>query len=204
MKDVAIDSKLITDFIEISHRLRTHQLTTGGGGGISLTIPESNKLLIKGWEIATEDVTEESISLIDISGNQQNQVKPCLETPLHLAVIKAREDIGAVIHAHAAYSTAFGNIRSLIDDGMLVNYNMLRNAVFTSYATPGSIELAQLVAKPFEETHVTCVFMEDHGVTVVGKNIYDAYYRLDMFENDAKIFILSHLLKKRSDIIGTP
>jgi len=190
-----IDRKWIGDFIEISRRIPKRGLTTGGGGGISMRIPDSEKILIKGWEVASEDLREEDISLVDLHGKQLNDVRICLEGPLHLEVLKTRKEIGAVIHAHPPYSTAFGNIRPNLTDGDLKNYPFLRQAVFTPFSEPGSPELARSVSQPFRQDGVICVFMQDHGVTVVGPNIYAAYYNLDFLEGAAKGFVLTALLK---------
>ncbi len=189
--------KLTRDFIFISHRLRQSELTFGGGGGISMRTLRSKKVLIKGWEVASEDAGVKDISLVDLDGKRLNRVKPCLETPLHLEVLKANEDIRAVIHAHPPYGTAFGNIKRKLKKGHLKNYGYLRAGVFTPYADPGSRKLAETVARPFRNPGVFCVFMEDHGVTVVGPDIYTAYYRLDFLEGAAKAFILT-LLSNRS------
>ncbi len=191
-----IDRKWIGDFIEVSRRIPKRGLTTGGGGGISMRIPGSEKILIKGWEVASEDLREEDISLVDLRGNQLNEVRICLEGPLHLEVLKTRKDVGGVIHAHPPYSTAFGNIRPKLTDGDLKNYPFLRQAVFTPYADPGSQDLARYVSEPFRNEGVICVFMQDHGVTVVGPDIYTAYYRLDFLEGTAKGFVLTALLGK--------
>lgn len=190
-----IERKWIDDFIEISRRVAKRGLTTGGGGGISMRVPGTEKIVIKGWEVASEDLREEDISLVDLSGNQLNEVKVCLEGPLHLEVLKTRKEIGAVIHAHPPYSTAFGNIRPILTDGDLKNYPFLNQAVFTPYAEPGSQELARYVSEPFRREGVICVFMQDHGVTVAGPDIHSAYYRLDFLEGMAKSFVLTALLK---------
>ncbi len=190
-----VDRKWIGDFIEISRRIPKRGLTTGGGGGVSMRIPDSEKILIKGWEVASEDLREEDISLVDLHGKQLNDVRVCLEGPLHLEVLKTRKEIGAVIHAHPPYSTAFGNIRPRLTDGDLKNYPFLRQAVFTPHADAGSQDLARNVSQPFLRGGVICVFMQDHGVTVVGPDIYTAYYNLDFLEGAAKSFVLTALLK---------
>ena len=194
MNPVNIDRKLINDFIEVSHRLRTRGLTTGGGGGISIQIENTDRVLIKGWEIASEDLKEEEISLVDIEGNQLNNMKPCLETPLHLEVLKAKKELGSVIHAHPPYATAFGSLKPKIGEDQIKHYGMLKRAIFTPYADPGSKELANLVSAAFQGKDVLCVLMEDHGVTVAGKDVYNAYYRLDMLEGYAKSFLLKMIL----------
>jgi len=50
--------------------------------------------LIKGWEVASEDLREDDIALVDLQGKPLNEVKICLEGPLHLEVLKTRKDIG--------------------------------------------------------------------------------------------------------------
>lgn len=190
-------TQMIKDFIKVSHRLRTRELTFGGGGGISMRIPRSRKVLIKGWEVASEDAGKKDISLVDLDGKQLNRVKPCLETPLHLEVLKVRKDIRAVIHAHSPYLTSFGNVKSRLPKDSFKNYLFLgMTTAFAPYADPGSKELAELVAKPFQKEEVICVFMEDHGVTVVGTDIFNAYYRLDFLEGMAKTFVLTKLIRR--------
>ncbi|NWF55966.1 MAG: class II aldolase/adducin family protein [Syntrophaceae bacterium] len=187
--------KLIEDFLEISHRLRQGGLTFGAGGGISARIPRSSKVLIKGWEVASEDAREKDISLVDLEGKQLNHVKPCLETHLHLETLKVREDIRAVIHAHSPYLTSFGKVKKHLPKGRLRNYPFLNLSTdFAPYADPGSKELAHSVAGPFRKEEVICVIMEDHGVTVVGADLFKAYYRLDILEGMAKTFILTEIL----------
>jgi len=191
-----VDRKWIDDFIEISRRIPSRGLTFGGGGGNSLRVPNSEKVLVKGWEVASEDLREEDIALVDLQGKALNDVRICLEGPLHLEVLKTRKDIGAVIHAHPPYSTAFGNIRPNLTDGDLGNYPFLCQAVFSPYAEPGSNDLARFVSEPFRKEGVICVFMQDHGVTVVGPDIYTAYHRLDFLEGASKAFVLTALLKE--------
>jgi len=196
MKGKDSSEKLIKDFIHISRRLRQRELTFGGGGGISMRIPRSKGVLIKGWEVSSEDAGAKDISLVDLDGKRLNGVKPCLETPLHLEVLKANGDIRAVIHAHPPYATALGNIKEKLKKDRLKNHGYLRAGIFTPYADPGSRKLAEIVARPFRNPEIFCVFMEDHGVTVVGPDIYMAYYRLDFLEGAAKAFILTLLAKQ--------
>jgi len=195
MKKVSISSKLIRDFMDISYRLRRRNLTYGGGGGISFMAGNSNQVLIKGWEVACEDAGPKDIALMDLSGKRLNSVRPCMEAPLHLEVLKARKDIKAVIHAHPPYLTAFGNVKSRLKNGQMKNYPLLQKTAFSPYADPGSKKLADGVAQPFQKEGVICVLMEDHGVTVVGANIHQAYYRLDIMEGMAKTFVLTQLLR---------
>jgi L-fuculose-phosphate aldolase len=189
--------KLVKDFLEISHRLRQRELTFGGGGGISMQIPASRRVLIKGWEVASEDAGKRDISLVDLDGKKLNRVKPCLETPLHLEVLKTRKDIRAVIHAHSPYLTSFGNVKSILPKDYLKNYPFLEmTTAFAPYADPGSKDLAQVVANPFRKEEILCVLMEDHGVTVAGGDIFNAYYRLDILEGMAKTFVLTKLIRQ--------
>jgi ribulose-5-phosphate 4-epimerase/fuculose-1-phosphate aldolase len=199
MTKMNISPQLVADFMEISHRISARGLTTGTSGGISIRVPESENILLKGFGVASADLKEKDIALVDPSGKPLNGVKPCLETQLHLAVLRARKNIGAVIHAHAPFATAFGNVKRELEQGVLKknvkSHDYLIQAAFTEHANSGSEELAKNVAKPFQKENVICAFMEDHGVTVVGSDIYKAYNNLDKLEGKAKSFILTMLLR---------
>ncbi|MBA7571291.1 hypothetical protein ES708_13050 [subsurface metagenome] len=63
----------------------------------------------------------------------------------------------------------------------------------TAEAPAGTQELADNVAAAFKGNDRKLVLMENHGVTVVGGDLYDAYFTLDEVEDMAKVFFFSHM-----------
>lgn len=65
---------------------------------------------------------------------------------------------------------------------------------FVKYIKPGTLDLAKSVAESL--TNGDASFMENHGVVVVGKNLIDAYSKIELLEEFSKSFIYSKLLGK--------
>lgn len=63
--------------------------------------------------IPYEDLTPEMIPLVDIDGNiVEGDTKPSSELPMHLAVMRARPDVNAVVHTHSKFSTILSSSMS--------------------------------------------------------------------------------------------
>jgi ribulose-5-phosphate 4-epimerase/fuculose-1-phosphate aldolase len=191
-----VDRKWIDDFIAISHRIPRRGLTFGGGGGNSLRVPNSEKVLVKGWEVPSEDLREEDIALVDLQGNALNEVKICLEGPLHLGS-KGPEGYQAVIHAHPLIRARLLNIRPNLTDGDLKNYPFCARPS-SAPAEPGSDDLARRFRTLSQEGGCLCLY--GTRVTVVGPDV-TAYHRL-FLEGASKAFVLTALLKNKMGTIN--
>lgn len=81
-------------------------------GHVSLRLPDQpDRFLMKPAGIGLEEMTDENIITVDIEGNKiagaggrHNEVF------IHSEVLRARPDVSAVIHTHAAYAVAFSSL----------------------------------------------------------------------------------------------
>jgi L-fuculose-phosphate aldolase len=62
----------------------------------------------------------------------------------------------------------------------------------TAYATPGSPEGANVVRVPIRNHDA--VLLDRHGVVTVGRDLLEAYYRLEKVENAAQMLAMAHCL----------
>jgi L-fuculose-phosphate aldolase len=161
-------------------------------------------MLIKGWacRIGLEWVpTYQYVATVNLDGTVMGTERPKMEVDIHRLVYKVRDDVGAVIHAHPSYLTAFMMVRHKLNksqESFLKNYTGGINEVLTEApaaadAVHGSIELAENVAEAFKGNKKKLVFMENQGKTVAGGDLYDAFFTLDNMENVAKVFFLVHM-----------
>lgn len=87
-------------------------VTKGASGHVSARIPGTDRILIKAKgpdEEALEFATERDIILIDIEGavlEAPDGLDAPNETSMHLAVYRARPEVGSVIHSHPAWVVA--------------------------------------------------------------------------------------------------
>ncbi|MAE96383.1 MAG: fuculose phosphate aldolase, partial [Deltaproteobacteria bacterium] len=82
-------------------------LVEGTAGNLSTRLPDGN-VLMSPSSIDYELMTAEDLAVIDLEGKVlEGERAPTTEKALHLACLRAHDDIGAVIHSHAKYATMF-------------------------------------------------------------------------------------------------
>ncbi len=210
--------------VEMGTKLYAKGFAPGMSGNISCRC--ENKIFITGTGFCLGDLSESKIAVLDYEGIQilnaaelpdkstlhesgtklralalQNdgfvEAKPSSEGAMHIEIYKKRQDIGAIIHAHCPYSTALGISKDYKYLPILAEAEVLLGKVpVVDYATPSTHELAQKVAENFNENNA--VIMSNHGVTVCGKNLQDTFYRLEILESYAQVYLFSGLLGNRS------
>src|SRR5512134_2752275 len=87
-----------------AQRMHAVGMVVGTAGNVSARIPGENRVAITPSSLAYQDMTPEDIQVVDLDGNQvTNGRPPSFELGVHLAVYRARDDVGAVFHTHATY-----------------------------------------------------------------------------------------------------
>ena len=78
-----------------------------GFGHISVRLPGADRYMVTRHSAAM-DAKAEDFLVFDLDGNKLEGagVTPG-ENPIHLEILRARPDVGSVIHYHGMYSTAF-------------------------------------------------------------------------------------------------
>ena len=80
-------------------------LTWGNASGIDR---DRGLVAIKPSGVAYDELTEEDIVVLDLDGNVvQGERRPSTDTPTHLALYRAFEDIGGIVHTHSTWSVAW-------------------------------------------------------------------------------------------------
>lgn len=80
-------------------------LTWGNASGIDR---EQGLVAIKPSGVAYDELTEDDIVVVDLDGNVvHGERRPSTDTPTHLVLYRAFEEIGAVVHTHSTWSVAW-------------------------------------------------------------------------------------------------
>jgi L-ribulose-5-phosphate 4-epimerase len=84
---------------------RLAPLTWGNASGIDR---ERGLVAIKPSGVAYDELTEEDIVVLDLDGNVvEGERKPSTDTPTHLALYRAFDEIGGIVHTHSPWSVAW-------------------------------------------------------------------------------------------------
>lgn len=190
MSDINLHKKEIAYFMR---RLYKQGLTSTSGGNISVRI-SAEEILISPSQTDKGRMKASQIIRMKTDGTFDNKLfKPSMEFGFHLAIYKSRSDVQAIVHAHPVLATSFAVSHKTIQcDLMGESRAILGTPVFASYALMGSENLANNVALAFENSNV--VLMENHGIITAGNSLLEAFDRMEVLENTARINILAGLL----------
>ncbi len=183
---------LRSNICSIGKRLYEKGFSPGHSGNISARIED--KILLTPSGLNLGELEPEDIVIIDIDGNiSEGNKKPTSEKNMHIGIYKNRPEIKAIIHCHAPKSSAFAVAGIPLDAPILAeNVFALGEVPLISYEMPSSDKLANKVAEALKNSEA--VLMANHGVSVVGKNLSDAYYKLETLEYYAEVYLWSKVL----------
>jgi L-fuculose-phosphate aldolase len=169
-------------------------LTVGTAGNISAR-GEHDTMLITPTGTGKGMLEEDKIVVIDIKdGKTIGGGKPSIETPFHLAFYRARPETNAVIHTHPVYCTALAvkglTVQpGLTPEGLLV---LGRNVPLVPYATPGTDDLARILTEA--PSTASTFLLEKHGAIAVGRDMTEAFHRMETLEFIAQLQFNLHAL----------
>ena len=132
-------------------------------------------------------MTLDDLVVCDLDGNVVEGTRsPTTEKMLHLACLKAYDDIHAVIHCHAKFCTMFAithqPIPCVIEE---VEVFVGGDVPVANYKFTGSQDLADEVSKWVGDR--AAVLMANHGLLTVGKSPKDALKIANLVEITAEM-----------------
>jgi L-ribulose-5-phosphate 4-epimerase len=88
--------------------LQTHGLVTLTWGNASAIDRERGLMAIKPSGVSYEAMTAEDIVLVDLDGNViDGDRRPSTDTPTHIALYRAFDEIGGIVHTHSTWATSW-------------------------------------------------------------------------------------------------
>ena len=186
--------------VKAGRELHDKGLVRGTSGNISARILGTDTFLIKPSGARMVCLRPKELVLVDSQGNKiRGESNVSLETPMHAAIYRARNDVQAVVHTHAPTATAFGMAKTEILPIQVEMFMLLPNGVpIVPFELPGSKALSSAVQKKI--TNHNAVVLENHGIVTVGATIEAACDLNEMVEEGAKIQLLVMTLAGRDAI----
>jgi L-fuculose-phosphate aldolase len=186
--------------VKASKQLYEHGLVRGTSGNISARIPSTDTFLIKPSGVYMGFLKTEELVLVDFKGNKiRGKRNASAETPIHVAIYRAREDVQSVMHTHAPTATAFGIAGTEIIPLQIEMFMLLpRGVPIIPFKPPGSKALAEAVQKKI--TDYDAVILENHGIVTVGSTIEAACTLNEMVEEAAKIQFTAVMLAGKDGV----
>jgi L-fuculose-phosphate aldolase len=134
------------------------------------------------------------MAYVDIEGHILDySQKPSSELPMHLEIYRQRPEICAIIHAHPPFTTAFTVAGLSLATPVLPEVFVMCGRIPTAaYATPSTIESADVIRDLIKDHDV--ILLDHHGAVSCGKNLDEAYYKMEKLEHAAKTMLAANSL----------
>jgi L-fuculose-phosphate aldolase len=176
---------LINGIVDICQKLDQKGFVANHDGNVS--VKYEDVLLATPTAEAKASITPEMIISCNYEGKKVEGIgNPFSEIKLHLAAYNTRDDAVAVVHAHPPFSTARGLINRPLENSLPEAVVSIGDVIpVAPYAMPGSLESEKSVEEAFGLADV--IMIEGNGVLAIGKNLEEAYLRLELLEHMAKI-----------------
>lgn len=185
--------KLKQDIVEIGKRLYNKGFVASNDGNISIRISE-NEILITPTGVSKGYMSPADILKVDLNGNVlAGSGKPTSEMKMHLAAYRKRAEIRGIVHAHPPVATAFAVARKICDKIALPEVIFSLGLIsLADYGTPTTDEVPKSIEKSL--TSSDAILLSNHGALTLGKDIYDAYYKMETLEHFCLITMYARIL----------
>lgn len=185
--------KLKQEICEIGQRLYQKGFAAANDGNISCRVSES-EVLCTPTMMSKGFLKPDDLCLVDMEGKQiAGHRKRTSEIMLHLAIMKARPEVKAVVHCHPPHATAFGIAREPVPQCVLPEVEIfLGNVPITKYAIPGGEEFANTILPFVNQANV--IILANHGTVSYGETVERAYWWTEILDAYCRMLMLARSL----------
>lgn len=171
--------------VGLHEELPRHNLVVWTGGNVSARDPESNLVAIKPSGVRYEDLTAESMVVVDLAGNVvEGTLNPSSDTASHLYIYRHRPDVNGVVHTHSRYATAFAAVGRPIPVYLTAQADEFGGEIpCAGFALIGDDSIGALVVEGIG--HSPAILLKNHGVFTVGPSAVAAVKAAVMVEDIA-------------------
>ena len=167
---------------DIGRRLWTRDYTDGNGGNITIRVGD-NLALCTPTLICKGFMKPADMCLVDLDGKQlAGTRKRTSEAMTHFGIMKRQPACKSCVHAHPPHATAFAIANTGIPSCLIPEAEVFLGKIgIAKYQTPGTPANADEVGEVGKDHQA--VLMQNHGVIVWGKDVEDAYWKMENIDS---------------------
>ncbi len=173
--------------------LPRNNLVAWTSGNVSARDPETNLVVIKPSGLKFDDLTPESMVIVDMNGKVvEGSLKPSSDTASHCYIYRNMPHVYGVVHTHSRYATAFAVVGKSIPCYTTAMGDEFGGEIpLGGFALIGGEEIGQRVVEALNGSKSPACILLNHGVFSTGKNAEHAVKAAVMTEDNAAIVWLA-------------
>lgn len=189
--------KLKQEVLEANLLLPKYGLVTFTWGNVSAVDRESGIMIIKPSGVEYDSMTAEDMVAVSLETGEvvEGRYKPSSDTPTHLALYKAFEGVGGIVHTHSRWATSFAQAGRGIEPLGTTHADYFYGEIpCTRAMTPDEIngkyekETGTVIIEAFkgiDPLTIPAVLVKSHGPFTWGKTAAEAVHNAVVLEEAA-------------------
>jgi L-fuculose-phosphate aldolase len=181
------------DLVSVCRRIYDKGWVAMNDGNVSIRLDE-DRILCTPTAISKGLIELDDLIVCDLSGRKiEGQREGTSEIKMHLTIYSMRPDVRSVVHAHPPVATGFAAAGKALDKALLPEIIIHLGAVpLAAYGLPGTPALSDGMVPLIPD--YDALLLENHGCTSYGRDVWEAFFRMEMVEHFARITLVAELL----------
>jgi len=177
------------DLVRLHLELPKNNLVAWTSGNVSARDPESGLIIIKPSGIKFEDLTPETMVVVNSAGELvEGDHKPSSDTASHCYIYRHMPAVYGVVHTHSRYATAFATLGREIPCVTTAMGDEFGGAIpCGGFALIGGEEIGEVVVDTLQGSRSPSCLLQSHGVFATGPSAEKAVKAAVMTEDNAAI-----------------
>jgi len=178
---------------EVGRRVWLKGWVASNDGNISMKL-DDRFIITTPTGVSKGFMSPDMLVKIDMDGNvREGYMRPSSESKIHIEAYRQRPDIGSVLHAHPPVCTGYAVANIPLDFQTLPEIIISLGSIpLAEYGTPSTTELSDSITE-LVKCH-DAILLANHGAMTLGKDVMQAYYKMESVEHFAAISLTAHQL----------
>ena len=171
------------------------RLAAGTGGNLSARA-SADCVLVTPSGVSLGELKPDQIVAVDMAGKAVGEARgyrPSKESSWHLQIMRARPDVGGVVHLHSPYCVGVSYIDPQWPGFTVTAAKYLRPCSrIVPASEPGSDQLASDIIDAVESSDgdANLIILAAHGIVALGATVREAFHIADLAEEAARTAVI--------------
>ncbi len=186
-------AELRHDIVEIGKLVFQKGWIAANDGNISIRF-DDRRILCTPTAVCKGMMSADDLIVCDMEGNKIEGTRArTSEIAMHLTIYRMRPDIRSVVHAHPPVATGFATAGRPLNLALLPEVIIgLGSVPVADYGLPGTPALTDGML-PYIPKY-DAILMANHGAVCYGRDVHEAYFRMETVEHFARITFVAEML----------
>lgn len=180
------EPSLRQQIVEICHRMYRQGYIAAGDGNVSARL-DAERIMVTPSGFHKGFIQPENLIIVDLSGKKlKGNHQPSSEFAMHRAAYQERPEIAAVVHGHPPLTVGLALAGVSMAQCILSETCLVLGPILTApYTTPTTDEVPNTLRPYLRQANA--IVLDRHGAVTVGRNLDEAYNRMEAMEHASKI-----------------